>query len=92
MFAVDRDFWHGRGYTLLYETTPPIGPHFDVIGSERLLGICPLMPLYRNMHATIPEWAQNQQAAAFPLGRSDRPNQKGSRTFIINRLALAFSR
>ena len=90
--AVQRDHWHGRGYHLLYESSTPIGPHYDIVGLDQVLGICPLIRLYRNVHGTIPEWAAADRNRAFPVGRADQGSQLGTSTYVLNRLALMFSR
>ena len=87
-----RDIWHSRGYTTLYETTAPIGPHYDVVPIDRVLGQCPLMRLYRNVSGTIPQWAESQQVAAYPCGRRQTNARLGSSTFVINQLGLKYSR
>ena len=98
-FAVDRDLWHGRGYEIYYESTPPDSPHLDVIPIWQILGACQVMPLYCNTTATIPNWAKDQKAQAFPYGCSDSapygPTKivlRGSKTYLLNKLALKYSR
>ena len=90
--AVERDLWHGRGYHILYESSEPIGPHYDIVGLDQVLGICPLSRLYRNLHGTIPEWAAADRDPAFPVGRADEGNVLGTATYVLNHLALMFSR
>lgn len=92
MVAVERDMWHTKGYEILYETTEPKGPSYDIVAMERILGLCPVIRLYRNLHGTIPEWASKQCASAFPVGRRHLPTKDGSRTYAVNSLALKFSR
>ena len=84
--------WHARGYSLLYETSEPIGPHYDVVPLDRILGLCPVMRLYRNVSGTIPDWAVNQQAQAYPVGRRTTDRKLGSATYVVNKLGLKYSR
>ena len=92
MPAVERDFWHARGYEIYYESTPPDGPMYDVVPIDRILGACPLIRLYRNVTGTIPIWAEGQQKQAYPKGRRDTETVLGSKTYVLNNLALKFSR
>eukprot|EP00961_Rhodomonas_salina_P226991 3068838-Rhodomonas_salina.1 len=48
------ELWHQKGYTLLYETSKQIGPHYDMVQLECVLGIFLLMLLYSNVTGTIP--------------------------------------
>jgi hypothetical protein len=89
-FAVIRDIWHARGYQLVYETSGV--HHYDVLSAGRILGLCPLMRLYRNVHGTIPEWATRQQKAAYPNGIRHTSAKVGSKTYVVNLLGLKFSR
>lgn len=92
VFAVERDMWHAKGYSILYETSEPTGPLYHVTTVDRILGICPLMRLYRNVDGTIPEWADGQKAQAYPTGRKSTKGTPGSATFVVNDLGLKFSR
>lgn len=84
--------WHSRGYTILYETSKPDGPHYDVISVDRILGMCPLFRLYRNQDGTIPIWAEQQAKKAYPVGRRSTEKNPGSATYVVNNLGLKFSR
>ena len=91
-WAVEDDLFHGLGYQLLYETVGPIRPQYEVVPVERILGLCPLIRLYRNVSGTIPEWATKQQNTAYPVGRRSTDTKEGSKTYVINILGLKFSR
>ncbi len=82
-FAATPDLWHGKGYRLLYETTQPVGPHYDVVPLERILGLCPVMRLSCNSNATIPEWVANSAEGAFPVGSKSTKTEPGSATYVI---------
>ncbi len=92
IFADARDMWHWKGYRLLYETTKPVGPHYYVVPLERILGLCPVICLYRNSNATIPEWVANSAEGAFPVGHKSTKTEPGSATYVIINLGLKFSR
>ena len=91
-FADTPDMQHGKGYRLLYETTKPVGPHYDVVPLERILGLCPVIRLYLNSNSTIPEWVANSAEGAFPVGRKSTKTEPCSATYVINNLGLKFSR
>eukprot|EP00961_Rhodomonas_salina_P234587 3170582-Rhodomonas_salina.4 len=74
------ELWHPKGYTLLYETSKPIGPHCNVVLLECVLGICLLMLLYHNVTGTIPVWAGGQQKRAFQYGHKLTEEVPGSKT------------
>ena len=92
ILAVICNMWHARGYPILYETSGPKGPHYDVVPVQRILGICPLMRLYRNVHGTVPEWADGPNSASYPLGKRHEANSPGSKTYVLNLLGLSYSR
>eukprot|EP00961_Rhodomonas_salina_P165615 2231535-Rhodomonas_salina.1 len=74
--------WNPKGYTLLYKMSKPIGPHYDVVQLDCVLGTgCQLMWLYSNVTGTIPEWVAGQQAKAFPYGRKSTVQVPGSPTY-----------
>ena len=57
------------------------------------------MRLYGNTMAKIPNWAKDQKAQAFPYGCSDSAPLGlkkivlwGSKTYLLNKLALKYSR
>eukprot|EP00961_Rhodomonas_salina_P257106 3474488-Rhodomonas_salina.1 len=60
------------------------------------LGECPLICLYHNVTGTIliSSWAEGQQKQAYPMGRLDTETvlRLGSKTYILNNLAIKFSR
>ena len=58
----------------------------------RILGLCPVICLYCNSNATIPEWVANSAEGAFPVGRKSTKTEPGSATYVINNLGLKFSR
>ena len=90
--------WALKGYELLYDTSQTSskpGPWYDCVPINRVLGLAPLIPLYRNLSGTIPEWDEsevdgdrrNPKKYAYPVGKAGR-----SKTYVLNKLALSYAR
>ncbi len=90
--AVQHDLFHSLGYEIYNEKSEPVGPEFDVVPLSRILGLYPLIRLYRNLDGTIPVLASKQAQMAFPACCQSTDKDPGSKTYILNRLALKYSR
>jgi hypothetical protein len=58
----------------------------------RVLGLCQLMCLSRNVHGTIPEWAKTSWKSTYPNGIRHTSSKVGIKTSVISILGLKFRR
>ena len=87
------DALHRLGNDMVYETTEPLGPWYDVIDVRYILGPALLAPNFENPASTIPEHRSRSCASCFPVGSADRANREGSGShlYYINKYAFSFS-
>jgi hypothetical protein len=87
------EIWEALGHAKLYETTPPLGPWWDIIPVNTILGHAILVPNYDNNSATIPAASSKKRDRCFLFGRADGAETpgSGSKSYYVNQYAVDFT-